>query len=139
MRKVFLSGGLATLLLVTIVGCLKDEEFEDQQYGLQVPGVNGVSFPEKLQSPVTKGIVAQSAPQDVTGPLLSLNSGSAPSAPVTVTLATDDALVTAEGLELMPVGSFTINSLNVTIPAGSITSDALKITVPDANSLDPTK
>jgi hypothetical protein len=58
---------------------------------------------------------------------------------VTVNLATDDALVTAAGLELMPAGAYTINSLNVTIPAGEITSDALKITIPDANSLDPTK
>ena len=70
MRKVLLSAGLATLLLVTIVGCLKDDEFEDQQYGLQVPNVNGVSFPEKLQSPVTKGIVAQSTSQEITGPLV---------------------------------------------------------------------
>ena len=139
MRKILLSGGLAALLVVMVVGCLKDEDFEDQQYGLQVPAVNGVSFPEKLQSPVTKGIVAQSSPQDVTGPLLSLNVAEAPSSPVTITLATDDALVTAEGLELMPAGSYTINSLNVTIPAGEITSDALKITVPDANALDPTK
>ena len=133
MRKILLSGGLAALLVVMIAGCFKDDEFEDQQFGLQVPNVNGVSFPEKLQSPVTKGIVAQSTSQDVTGPLLALNSKEAPSAPVTVTLAVDDALATAEGLELMPAGSYTINSLNVTIPAGSITSDALKITIPDAN------
>jgi hypothetical protein len=51
MRKILLSGGLAALLGLMIVGCLKDEDFEDQQYGLQVPNVNGVSFPEKLQSP----------------------------------------------------------------------------------------
>src|SRR4030095_10975871 len=108
-------------------------------YGLQVPSVNSVSFPEKLQSPLTKGIVSQSTPQDVTGPLLSLNSSGAPSSAVTIGLATDDALVTAEGLELMPAGSYTVNSLNVTIPAGSITSDAVKITIPDANLLDPTK
>ena len=127
------------MLAIMVVGCLKDEDFEDQQYGLQVPAVNGVSFPEKLQSPVTKGIVAQSSAQDVTGPLLSLNTASAPSSPVTVNLATDDALVTAEGLELMPAGSYSINSLNITIPAGEITSDALKITIPNANSLDPTK
>ena len=139
MRKVLLSTALASLLLVTIVGCLKDEDFEDQQYGLQVPSVNSVSFPEKLQSPVTKGIVAQSSPQEVVGPLLALNAGSASSSPVTVNLATDDALVTAEGLELMPAGSYSINSLNVTIPAGSITSDALKITIADALSLDATK
>ncbi len=139
MRKILLSGGLAALLAFMVVGCLKDEEFEDQRYGLQVPNVNAVSFPEVLQSPVTKGIVAQSTPQDVTGPLLALNSNGASSSPVTISLSTDDALVTAEGLELMPAGSYTINSLNVTVPAGEITSDAIKITIADALALDATK
>ncbi len=140
MRKLLLSGGLATLLILMIVGCLKDEEFEDQQYGLQVPEVNGVSFPQQLQSPVTIGIVSQATSQEVTGPLLALNSKGPSSSPVTVNLATDDALVTADpDLTLMPAGSYTVNSLNVAIPAGEITSDAVKITIPDATVLDPSK
>jgi len=139
MRKILLSGALASLLLVLGIGCLKDDDFEDQQYGLQVPNLAGVSFPQKLQSPVTIGIIAQAASQEVTGPLLSLDGSTPPSSPVTVTLELDDALATAEGLELMPAGSFSVNSLTVTIPAGAIKSDAVKIIVPNALILDPTK
>src|SRR5262245_51879042 len=72
-RKLLLSVGLASLLLAGLAGCLKDEEFEDQQYGLQVPDVPSVSFPQKLQSPFTIGIVQQASAQEVTGPLLALN------------------------------------------------------------------
>jgi hypothetical protein len=141
MRKILLSGGLLTLLSIMVVGCLKDEEFEDQQYGLQVPNVNGVSFPERLKSPLVKGVLPENTSQEVEGPLLSLNVANAPSAPVTIALAIDDALVAAEDstLELMPAGSYSVNTLNVTVPAGSITSDAIKITIPDATILDPTK
>src|SRR6185295_8718101 len=140
MRKLLLSGGLATLLLLMIVGCLKDDDFENQKYGIQVPEVNGVSFPQQLQSPVTVGIVSQASSQEVQGPLLALNSKGPVSTPVTINLATDDGLVTADPeLTLMPAGSFTVNSMNVTVPAGEITSDAVKITIPDATILDPTK
>jgi len=141
MRKILLSGGLVALLAVMVVGCLKDEEFEDQQYGLQVPNVNGVSFPERLKSPLVKGVLPEATSQEVGGPLLSLNVAGAPSAPVTIALAIDDALVHAEDttLELMPAGSYSVNTLSVTVPAGSITSDELKITIPDATILDPTK
>src|ERR1700752_2053422 len=114
MRKLLLSGGLATLLILMIVGCLKDDDFEDQRYGLQVPEVNGVSFPQQLQSPVTIGIVSQTTAQEVTGPLLALNSKGPVSSPVTVNLAIDDALVTSDPeLTLIPAGWYTVNSLNV--------------------------
>ena len=123
-----------------IVGCLKDEDFEDQRYGLQVPEVISVSFPQQPTSPVTIGIVSQATSQEVTGPLLALNSVGPSSSPVTVALATDDALVTSDPeLTLMPAGSYSVNSMNVTIPAGEMTSDAVKITIPDATVLDPTK
>ncbi|HEY6502468.1 MAG TPA: DUF1735 domain-containing protein [Chitinophagaceae bacterium] len=139
MRKVLILSALAGLVLTTGTGCLKDENFEDQEYGLQVAEVKGVSFPQKLKSPVVVGLVSQAASQTVNGPLLALDANEPPSSAVTVTLQIDNSLLAAAGKVAMPVGSFSINSLTVVVPAGTRVSDALKITVPNATVLDPSQ
>jgi hypothetical protein len=138
MRKVLLSL-LAGLVITAGTGCLKDKDFEDQKYGIQIQEVKGVSFPQSVGGPIVAGIVSQATPQTIDGPLIALEGETTPSSNVTVTLQIDDALATAEGLSLLPLTAYSINSLTVTIPAGSKVSDFLKITFPNASTLDASK
>lgn len=136
MRKVLLSL-LAGLAITVGSGCLKDKDFEDQKYGIQIKETKGVSFPEALGSPLVIGINSQAAPQEVSGPLLTLDESGAPSADVKVTLQINSGLVTDLGFTPLGPTEFSVNSLVVTIPAGTKLSDAVKVTVSNSSLLDP--
>ncbi|MBC7948704.1 MAG: DUF1735 domain-containing protein [Chitinophagaceae bacterium] len=139
MRKILLSMTLGGLLLTVGTGCLKDKDFEDQKYGIQIGDVKAVSFPQAPASPIVSGIVSQTATQTIDGPNIVLEQGGRATSDVKVTIAINNALVTGEGLEILPVGSYTLNTLEVTIPAGSTLDETLKITFPNASLLDANK
>jgi hypothetical protein len=129
---------LAVSVIATISGCLKDKEFENEEYGIQIKEVKGVTFTQAIKSPIVIGILSQSSSQTVDGPLLALEQDGVPSTDVKVTIAIDNSLIPA-GYVAMPVGAFSINSLTVTIPSGKKISDFLKIVIPNASTLDATK
>lgn len=136
MRKILIIT-LAVSVMTTITGCLKDKDFEDQKYGIQIKETKGVSFPEALGSPIVIGINSQATPQEVSGPLLALDQSGAASADVKVTLQINNDLVTDLGFTPLGPTEFSVNSLVVTIPAGSKLSDAVKVTVSNSSLLDP--
>lgn len=136
MKKLSLPLALAAaVLLVAGAGCLKDKEFEDEEYGVQINEVKGVAFPQN--NPITLAITAQTTPLTVDGPVITLEQNDIAASDVTITVVLNDALVTDAEKTVMPVGSFTIPSLTVTIPAGQKFSDALKITITNSLVLDP--
>lgn len=127
---------LSTFFAMTLVGCLKDKGFEDQQYGTRIKEVRGVAFPQAASSPIGIGLTAQSTPLTVDGPYITLEMDRAPETDVQVTLQVNNALVTAAGYDLFPTGSYTISTLNVTIPAGQKQA-LVRFTFPNTGTLDP--
>lgn len=99
--------------------------------------VKGVAFPQAASSPIVVGITGQAAPLTVTGPFLTLEADRPASSDVHIKLAFDDALVTAAGMTPLPAGSYSVNTLDITIPAGKSFYDQLKVTVNNSNTLDP--
>jgi hypothetical protein len=99
--------------------------------------VKGVAFPQASSSPIIVGITGQAAPLTVTGPFITLEADRPASSDVHIKLAFDDALVTAAGLTPLPAGSYSVNTLDITIPAGKSFYDQLKVTVNNTNTLDP--
>ncbi len=139
MRKLITLSALTALLLTAGTGCLKDKDFEDQEYGLQVKEVKAVSFPQAPGGPILAGIASLGTPQTIDGPVLILEQEGVAATDVKVTITIDNALATDEGLEILPVGSYSLNTLTVTIPAGERISDFLKVVFPNASALDASK
>jgi Domain of unknown function (DUF1735) len=139
MRKVLISSALASLLLTAGTGCLKDKDFEDQKYGLQVKEVKAVTFVEAPGGPLLAGIASVTTSQTIDGPVLSLEQEGVASSDVKVTIAIDPNLATALGLTPLPTPSYSLSSLTPTIAAGTKLYDGLKITVPNASTLDASK
>jgi Domain of unknown function (DUF1735) len=137
MRKIVLYT-LAASLVITMAGCLKDKGFEDQKYGIQIKEMKGVAFPESPSSPIVVGLNSQTAAQTVQGPYITLEEDKPAAKDVKVTIALNNALVTAAGYTVLPVGSFSASTLNVTIPAGEKFSDVIKLTFPNTSLLDAT-
>ena len=135
MQKLSLFFTLSALIIMG-TGCLKDEGFENQEYGVKITEVKGVAFPESSKSPVMVGITSQTTPTVINGPIITLEQDGVATSDVQVTLTLNNALVTDAGLTPLPAGSFTVNSLTVTIPAGKKSSEAVKITIPNSTVLN---
>ena len=137
MKKLSLFIVLLSSLIITSTGCLKDEGFENQEYGTQVNETKAVAFPQAPKSPVTVGITGQADPLTVAGPFVTIEGPAAASSNITVTLAFDDAIVTAKGLTPLPAGSYSLNSMTATIAAGETFTRDLEITILNSDALDP--
>lgn len=137
MKKLPLLFLLFATLLITITGCLKDKDFENQKYGIQINEVKAVAFPQAPKSPVVVGITGQADPLTVAGPFITLEGSGVPSADVHVKLEFSDASVTEKGLTLLPAGSYSLNTMEPTIKAGETFTRELEITVLKSNELDP--
>jgi Domain of unknown function (DUF1735) len=136
MRKLSLFTSVV-FLLFTMAGCLKDKRFDDNEFGITTTDIKGVALTQASASPVVKGITGSAAAVVVDGPLLTLETSYAATEDVGVTLAYDQALVTAAGLTPLPAGTFSTSTLTPVIATGSKSISNLKITVNNSNVLDP--
>jgi hypothetical protein len=139
MKKISLLYFLLVTLLFAGTGCLKDKDFEDKKYGIDITEVKGVAFTQTPSSPVVVGITGQAAPLTVTGPYLTLEGSGPATSDVHVKLEYDQAAVTAAGLEPIPAGNFSLNTLDVVIPKDSSFVNNLQLTIKNSNQLDPNK
>jgi len=135
MRKALI--GIQALLILVLSGCLKDERYEDYQMGINVTDVPAVALTEASKSPVVQGVTAAATPVVVNGPLITLEASKSASADVHITLAYDQALVTAAGLTPLPAGTFSLSTLAPVIAAGGNSVQDLKLTVTNSTALDP--
>jgi hypothetical protein len=141
MRKIAVSIiGAASFMLVG-TGCLKDDGFEAQKYGIEIAEVKGVAFPQANSSPLMGSINSQTTAQDIQGPYVTLEQVASATSNVTVTIALKPELVAAADPDftVLPDGSYTLSTTSVVIPAGSKSSDVIKINIPNSASLDPVK
>lgn len=144
MKKITLSAIVIASFLFAGTGCLKDKEFESEEYGTQIKDVKGVAFPLAPSSPIIGSINSQTTTQDFQLPNVVLNQEGAAATDVTVTITPNngliaDAMAADPALDLteLPSSAYSISTLSVVIPAGQKFSDVFKLTIPNSASLDP--
>src|SRR5215203_1347527 len=137
MKKLFLISSIFAAFI--FAGCLKDEGFDNHEYGINDPdnSPDAVGFPWVYNPDIRiSSLVYLTAPQTVEAPTVLLASGDGAQGDVHVNLTLNPSLVTAYNadpnntpLAILPAGGFTIPSLKVTIPAGARVG-VLTITIP---------
>lgn len=144
MKKIIVGSFLITALSVVFTSCLKDKGFENYEYGINDPDTQppGVGFPRAAAAKYTIGIDLSSAPQSVDQVVyVNLESGSAASSDVNITLQLNDALRTAyntaNGTNIVALDPSLFSvSLSLTIPAGQ-RNVSVPINFPNTSTLDP--
>lgn len=139
---------LFALVSATFTSCLKDEGYENGEYGLKgVEGNEFVSIPKasKANNISVLAVEAKEEPQELSLFEVSYDFVNPASSPITVTLGLNNALITEYNAknaaadtdyEIMPQAAYTLPSLTVTIPAGARLSESLKMTL-NTNAIDP--
>lgn len=131
--KIFLALGTTAIL----AGCLKDEGFEDQQYGIKIQEVKGVAFPQST-SGVALSINSTTSAQTLELSSIVLEQEGNATSDVQITLQVNNALVTAAGFTPLPPGSYSINGgAPLVIPAGQ-KQVMVSVTIPNASLLSAT-
>lgn len=135
MKKIFLAS-LVTSLVVFGTSCLKDKEYEDQEYGIQGVEIKGVGIVQSVAG-LSYGLVSQTASQTINGPVIALFADDKATEDIHVTLTLNPTIVADNDLVLLPTSAYAINT-DVVIPAGQ-KSVVVPITFPDASTLDATQ
>jgi hypothetical protein len=136
MKKYLVSFLFAGVVVAGVTGCLKDEGFEDQQYGTVVSEQKGISFPQSTVSPISVALNSVDTVQRIST-AVNLESSGPAREDITVSLTVNPTLATDAGLEPLPAGSFIVPA-TVTIPAGQRFVDVV-ITIPNASILNPVR
>ncbi|RYD94725.1 MAG: DUF1735 domain-containing protein [Sphingobacteriales bacterium] len=138
---------LSAFAIIASVGCLKDKNFEDQVYAIQPQEVRGVSLVQSPTSPIVAGITGMPTPVTIAGPLIHIEAFGPATTDVTVNLAFDDQavrdanadLAPADQMELLPAGSYSLNTMSPVIKKDSVSISNLVFTLLNTNGLDPNK
>jgi hypothetical protein len=87
MKRIASFLSLAVAVMVVATGCLKDKDFEAQQYGIQITEIKAVAFPNANASPLGFGLDVSASPQVVNNLLfLTLETGSNAESDINVTI-----------------------------------------------------
>jgi len=144
MKRIILSSIFIAALAFVFTGCLKDKGFDNYEYGINDPDTQppGVGFPRGAAAKYTVGINLASGEQSVDGVVyVNLESGTAASSDVTITIQLNDALRTAyntangTNILALPAARFSV-PLSLTIPAGQRNA-SVPIKFNGADQLDP--
>jgi hypothetical protein len=147
MRKVFNKTALVMFAFasITATSCLKDEGYENGEYGSlngRTEGQEFVSIPasSRVGNILPIGVEAKATVQPVKVFALSYDAADPVSSDFTATLKVDNALATAAAptATILPTNAYTIQSLTVNFAAGKRFSDSLVINM-NTNLLDPSK
>ena len=130
---------LAACCVFALAGCIKDNDFEKGNYGINTPenspvGVGFPQAPKKINNITVKNV---STPQQFQVALVNLLSDQPAEQDLHVTLALAPAIVdkyNAENnpdIELLPAAAYNIPTTEVVIPKGQRTA-TLTLNIPDA-------
>ena len=147
MKKIVLSSVLFTAIALMFAGCLKDEGFENHEYGINDPDLSppgvGFALAGKPFGKNTIGIDLSTSPQVVNNIIfVKLFAGKKAAADVHITLTLNNALVTAynaangTNIQILPASMYSIPTLDLVIPAGQ-EFVTVPITIPNTSTLDP--
>lgn len=145
MKKFIIASFVLSVLVGVLPGCLKDERFDNHEYGINDPDTQppGIGFALGAKSRNDYGLEVSGNPQEVNGLVfVNLNSGSPAPSDITVSIqnnstAVIDAYNTATGssVEVLPANLFSV-PLSLTIEAGQRFIQ-VPLTVSNTLSLDP--
>ncbi|GAA4319769.1 DUF1735 domain-containing protein [Flaviaesturariibacter amylovorans] len=149
MKKTVLYSAVAIASLVAVTGCLKDKDFEDQKYGIQVNDTKpAVAFAQEA-SGVNVGITSAATPVVIAGPALTIEGQRTATVDVPVTIVADESVVTAaraagraEGsgdsaLAILPAGTYTLSNMSPVIRKDSGFVNNLTISITNTQALNP--
>jgi hypothetical protein len=146
MKQIKWITGLFIVLSFAVTGCLKDEGFENHEYGINDPDVSpaGIGFTLGVKYLNSTGLYLSDLPQDVDTDvvLISLLSSSPATTDIHVHVEVDQALVTDynthHGTNMIDFDPslYHIANPDVVIPAGSFHAPIV-ITVPLTSNLNP--
>lgn len=120
----------------SLLSCLKDKGYDNQDYGIQAKEVVGVSFPESPKSPILTSLSSLTTEQTLSTNLI-LESDAVASTDVVVQLVNNPTLVASSGYTGVPSGGVIIQT-SATIKAGS-TIIPVVLRFPNSTLLDATK
>jgi len=131
------------VLLLSATGCVKDEGFDNNEYGIKDPAgqPKGVLFQQArvdadgIQVPTVIGIIGVSTPQSIQT-LVKIAADGAVTSDLKVTVTLNNDLVTGTDLIVLDPSSYQIAATEVVIPAGEKNA-YLVINIPDASTIDP--
>lgn len=128
--------GAVSLIGLLLTSCLKDEGYEDGEYGLgEIEGKALITIPFAKNAQNAVALELKDEMQEIE--LFSANYDFVNPAPedITITLEKNDALVPA-GFVVLPPSVYTITSYDVVIPKGQRLSSVLKMKL-NTVTLDP--
>lgn len=134
-KNKFLLTFLFSILLIA-TGCLKDEGFDNGEYGTVIKEIKAVAFPQ-ANANVVEAITGNPNPLTVPGPFITVEASGPASADIHIQLAFDDGVVTDAGLTPLPAGSYSLNTMTPVIPKDSSFIDNLVLTINNSDQLDP--
>ncbi len=134
---------LVALLGITGTSCLKDEGFDNGEYGSITGNTSGqefVSIPlsSRPNNTAALGIESKTGTQAIKIFALSYDAADPAPAPFTATLAINNSLITDPSLTPLPASAYTISTLEVPFQAGRRVSDSVVLNI-NTSSLDPTQ
>ncbi len=127
MKKIILALSLVTAFVAS--GCLKDKDFEDQDYGIQDNGLKGLSF---VKGNIAASVTTAAVPQVVSA-TIGVNSSERPSSDILYTVSSTPGILPAN-LTPVPASAFTFKATD-TIKAGSY-NKAFNVTLTNPSTLD---
>lgn len=134
---------LLTALVATLTSCLKDEGFEDGEYGAVNANTQGqmwVSIPPAARNPNAQSVESKAGFQTVNLFPVAFDFVTPTDEDITVTLAVNNALVAQHDPTalVLPTANFTLPSTTITIPKGQRVSAPFQLSI-NTGPLDPTK
>jgi hypothetical protein len=133
--------------MVVATGCLKDKDFDANRYGLQIPDIKAVAFPNANASPLSYGLDVSASPQVINNLLfVTLETAFSAESDVNVTIVNSTGTQAAGAIadynnangtnvQILPANLWSI-PFNATIPAGS-KNVMLPFTITNTAGLDP--
>jgi hypothetical protein len=125
----------------SITGCLKDEGYDNGEYGSitgNTAGSKYVSIPAATRNPNVLGLVSKAGMQDVDLFSFSYDYEKAAESEITATVALNNALITDPAITILPTSAYAIPSLSQKFKVGQVISDPFKIQI-NTSLLDPAK
>jgi hypothetical protein len=140
---------LFALLLTGMAGCLKDDGFDDHEYGMRDTNGSpvGIGFPQALNEVNVYPIPLQTTTQSIKLPLVNLLSDVPADQDVHITLQVNQSLVTAYNAKHDPglidtldaaTPLIVIPKLDLIIPKGK-RNDTLTVQIPNSSLFDASK
>lgn len=134
MKKWSISVLTSAFMALVLTSCLKDKDFENQKYGIEIKEVKGIAFPQAAGGPYENSLQPIAGVQTIEGPQITVEHPGAAAADVHIKVELNTSVA---GYTALPAGVVTATPLDLVIPAGQkFTPSKIMFSVVNANTLD---